>query len=506
MGKIAVPIAFFRKERKTVYGEWRTAFWRELLANSIDAGADEIRIKMENGYVRFSDNGPGMTKSVCENVYLRLGETTKGGEADGTGGFGRARILTCFSMDRYRIRTQDYTLTGSGADYEIEPLPASGPTRFYGFNLEVEDAELNKVLIARALEKVLVRCNIPHVSIFVNEERLSVEPYQRLEPAPLELPFGTMSVEKGRGDVGNEILVRVNGLVMFHKWHPGLQGHAVLVELNASTSREHLTASRDGGKPEFDEAVGRVLKMLAQQGKEALTKKVVDKRVMFTGASGFNTSIEGKAPVGTELGSSETSVFSNLLASLYQRYDHGAVEHQGCHLGYRVSTSSEELITIAEAWNPDVWLREPASSHLEKWQLIAAWEAALEQAWKAYHLAKPRDTDPKFWAIGLTFTSALAEMAEVNGGWDSGYLFSVNPVRQNDNYEYELVYPDLLDFKYARRLFAAAMHEVAHVVSDEHDESFARGLTFMLAETDQAEAVFSVISAARRVKKLIRGK
>jgi len=102
MPSITVPKEFFVKERR-MYSYWQQAFWREFFQNSVDAGSTKIdvRLSVNSDYaveVVFTDNGCGMDRDTLERVYFRLGASTKSG-ADMVGGFGRARILTCFSMD-----------------------------------------------------------------------------------------------------------------------------------------------------------------------------------------------------------------------------------------------------------------------------------------------------------------------------------------------------------------------------------------------------------------------
>ena len=117
MKSIAVPKSFFESERNHVYARWTAAFWRELLSNSVDAEASRIVIrtrfdKDRNYVVDFIDNGTGMDRDTVENVYMCLGASTKGEGSAGIGGFGRARLLTCFSHEAYRIRTRDIVVKG----------------------------------------------------------------------------------------------------------------------------------------------------------------------------------------------------------------------------------------------------------------------------------------------------------------------------------------------------------------------------------------------------------
>ncbi len=115
---------FFRKERDHFYSDWYLAFWRELFQNSNDAGAKNINISLHEkpgrssfGEIRkepqtvvrvvFADDGCGMTYDTLDKVYFQIGESTKDGDGSSVGGFGRARLMTCFSQDRYSILTKD---------------------------------------------------------------------------------------------------------------------------------------------------------------------------------------------------------------------------------------------------------------------------------------------------------------------------------------------------------------------------------------------------------------
>jgi len=128
-GTVALSPEFFANELKS-YSDWRDAFWRELIQNSVDAGCRNINIRFQGIFdepeVIFSDDGPGMSRETLRDVYFQLGASTKG--ADDIGGFGRARMLTCFAHSRYWVKSRDYLATGSGACFQI----ATNPDRFTG--------------------------------------------------------------------------------------------------------------------------------------------------------------------------------------------------------------------------------------------------------------------------------------------------------------------------------------------------------------------------------------
>src|SRR3546814_9252271 len=108
-----------------------------MFQNALDAGARKIRIGMEavsgvSGQptvrITFLDNGKGMSRDTLEQVFFRLGSSTKNADMTTIGGFGRARLLTCFSMANYAIRTGNLAVSGSGAQYRINQISAAdGP-------------------------------------------------------------------------------------------------------------------------------------------------------------------------------------------------------------------------------------------------------------------------------------------------------------------------------------------------------------------------------------------
>ncbi|MCS4089736.1 ATP-binding protein [Rhizobium sp. BK176] len=132
-GVLSVGKDFLRGERDQYYNDYTIAFWRELFQNSVDAGATDISIDIEERQPRrygglggpekvtnicFTDNGHGMTAGVLNDVYFKMGSSTKKDDAGSIGGFGRARIMTCFSQESYSILTKDRFVSGDGPKFE----------------------------------------------------------------------------------------------------------------------------------------------------------------------------------------------------------------------------------------------------------------------------------------------------------------------------------------------------------------------------------------------------
>lgn len=132
-GVLSVDKGFLRGERDQYYNDFTIAFWRELFQNSVDAGATNISIDIEERQRRrygepdgpekvtnicFVDNGHGMTAEVLNDVYFKMGRSTKKEDGGSIGGFGRARIMTCFSQESYSILTKDRFVSGDGPSFK----------------------------------------------------------------------------------------------------------------------------------------------------------------------------------------------------------------------------------------------------------------------------------------------------------------------------------------------------------------------------------------------------
>ena len=113
---------FFQKA-KNDYSNWKTAFIREIMQNSIDSGANEIRINVTNQMpeleIIVQDNGCGMSEDILRNKLFSLGSSGKE-FVNTTGGFGRAKEIIYFANKSFQIHTNDLLVNGVGGSYRIE--------------------------------------------------------------------------------------------------------------------------------------------------------------------------------------------------------------------------------------------------------------------------------------------------------------------------------------------------------------------------------------------------
>ena len=238
---------FYAKERNA-YQNLGFAFMRENMQNAVDGdgkrGASIINIsidEMSDDMVRiqFADNGPGMTEETIRNVFMKLGETTKGEHGTSTGGFGRARILTHFSMHGYIINTQNNHVVGVGGAWDIKPrkthrngcamtIFAIGKDR-WGWKINWKQELINLLELSQI-----------NAAVFINGERFTNWCYKRRETR--KLSFGTVYVNKSADK--HRVIVRVNGTPMFIDDTDAAA--QVIVEVDPTISREVLTSNRDG--------------------------------------------------------------------------------------------------------------------------------------------------------------------------------------------------------------------------------------------------------------------
>jgi hypothetical protein len=207
---ISLSASFFTKELHA-YSDWRSAFWRELLQNAVDANASTIQITLrpqgEGCVATIHDDGPGTTRETLEQVYFVVGETTKVGGAS-IGGFGRARVLTCFGHASWKISTNQWRCAGSGTQYEISPME----TRQEGCLIEVAIVLATAAEMEGVLDLYLQSCQLG-CEVWVNGALFNRWAHRNRIAG--QLSFGKVFVNKSKARYS--VLVRVNGVQMFSR-------------------------------------------------------------------------------------------------------------------------------------------------------------------------------------------------------------------------------------------------------------------------------------------------
>ncbi len=481
MPQITVPLEFFIKERKQGYGAWRHAFWRELLSNSLDAGATRIDISVKDRIVSFFDNGAGMSREICENIYLSIGRSSKGDESGGVGGFGRARILTCFSMERYTILSQDYKVEGRGADYTItDGLYREDPG--LGLVIEVPDEKWGNTddQLIDALHETLRLCTLSDLEIYLNQRRILTSTWSTDPASGTKLSFdgkpwgvahglSAKDCQSGLPFAPDSVTGRVNGMIMFQLWAPMAKA-AVVLEIDPSASREVLTSMRDNLKPGPKRQVDDLCKQIGQAGAGALSAK----RVRQAFVAGTPEHVLALMPEPRVKASGGVEAFSLSAARTFgestQRSGGTAVNfttHIANALGYNLrpcvvstDTESETLLSLSKSWLPG------AEQHHMR-VLRNTWEAALTAAFDTledigWHLEKP-------WIPGFVFSDSAA--ARFASTYDY-LLIQLNPLNPQHLPRFAKI-----GRQETQEIIADALHEACHAFCFDHDSDYANLLT-----------------------------
>lgn len=269
-----LPPEFFVKVLRD-YNDWKQAWIREVLQNSIDAGSKKIEIttSFENDIftIKVKDNGKGMSLDVLENGFMALGGSSKDNDQeDNTGGFGVASMMIAQSHIDYTIRSSDYICKGSKGTYTVESAS------------DVEGCEITVRMDKKSFSSFvnpteIMRLKIGQWSNYSSVDNLEItyngEDYSPSIPKfdySFDTEIGTMNFsERNLDDAFSTsfIYIRVNKQPMFSvsAYHDGssVPFYGVL-DLNGS-SLEMLTSNRDGLSDGKNRIISNILQELSKE-------------------------------------------------------------------------------------------------------------------------------------------------------------------------------------------------------------------------------------------------
>lgn len=527
MPSITVPRDFFRSERDSAYADWPGAFWRELLSNAVDAGASRLHVRTRftpDGFlIDLADNGGGMSRETVETVYMRLGASTKRDEA-GIGGFGRARILTCFSQRAYRIRTSNLVVTGEGGDYEIRETDAAVRGCAISVTADPEDARR----LTRALTRVLRQSGLP-VAITADLARESPEGRTLLSEEDAAFwgeggrfrgwtrrgshlrtltdetgPWGEVYVSRGEKGLQGTSIIRVSGMAM-HDDHLAARAQ-VIVELTPARAREILTSARDSIRAPWRHELQKLYAEVASESSSALRTRTEERRTLLIPSRGGGAGLAPPAPKGAvpEPGYAPYAEFGRrnedrareavramtvtldapeaermpdpLLAELLRIRD--AIPGARTDVGVHIDSPTPGQRAAIRRFLPETWAA-PGGDGRNAEMLHAAWTGACRHALEALVQSHPHALEAADrWVTGFVFDERIRACHARIGEVPHGLL--LNPVDEAGRTAFKLKSREDL-----RRLGAIACHEVAHCVYSWHDEAFANLLTELQCRTSE---------------------
>lgn len=429
-GTVTLPRDFFVRERNQLYANWKFAFFRELFQNSVDAGAVTIAVSIvddgERCIVSFDDDGRGMDLDTFEKVYFRLGETSKGvADDDGAygrvGGFGRARILTHFSMPSYEIRTGKLRVRGEGAEFEIETRDEDS----IGCRMTIHvDATADTMLLQL---RNYLSCSQIACHVTVNGEQWTAWALKRQLVSNLTLD-GQVFASVYVSDTGiiNRALIRVKGTTMFTERIKTPK--QVVIEVEPDFSRMALTGNRDGFHETFAAEVRVWLNSISANPTSALRKRK-NPIIQITSRDGayvtVNSSLD-ELPVRSDEIEGDVYFISELSPDASKK------------LFEQFAPDTTRMETIFRCW-------------------IIACSEIIPHVLKLEH--RPAIT----WACGWYFGEELAKFVMIG----DVAVFCLNPIDAEGKPRYS-PNPNSV-----RQLFATAKHEVVHAFHLDHDENFS---------------------------------
>jgi hypothetical protein len=507
LGRVRFADDFFKKERDQLYADWESSFWRELFQNAIDQDVSEVRIGMEqkDNYIQvdFADNGPGMTRQVLEDVYFAIGATTKTGNQ--IGGMGRARVLTCFAMKSYAIRSQDYLVLGNGGDYEVKDAPFAS-----GCALSIAVDDTTYATLHRKLEMFLSESRID-ARVYLNGELLRIKaPLNGRAIRQLVLDgqrFAQVYVNKS---ARQQLIVRVNGVSMYTT---AISAKAqVVVEIDPEVSRRVLTSNRDSLHYEYRRVLDAFLRELAVDTNSALRPRFA-RHTSVTRGTGLKKVRAKKPPVSRmpevrdEPIAEERPSGSLLPIDTRDTYEETRLSPVtfarwlGDTLGDIYifdETDSAIMHKAVTAYLPENWRIRTLDEDRSFRQggniirLLLMWKTAIEYS---LEVALPvLDQDEIDYGVGFIFADdRLADHRER----DNGHVFCLRPVNRLGKVDYKTS-----NRRSLRQLMVLAQHEVTHVKERWHDEDFARLRDEIAMRFDEAECLRRMKAALSRIPDL----
>ena len=477
-GTVVLSPRFFENELKA-YSDWRDAFWRELFQNSVDAGSRNICVTFQGNprepEVIFCDDGGGMSQETLKDVYFRLGESTKG---DGDiGGFGRARMLTCFAHQNYWVKSRDYLATGIGAAYQISPTPDEFT---WGCQIGVRlfncggDIAMKERLVA-----VLSTCQLD-CSVVVDGEEFNSWAHRYRKAG--DISFAAIHVNRSQEP---QILVRVNGVAMFTRWTSAKA--RIILEIPADIARTVLTSNRDGLRHKFQEEFDRYLEKLSIDCNSSVKERFSPQKTYFGRATRTIRRPASKAtaipPAIPENGAvpvpyRATPAFEARLGLATLVNHHDVAESLPQFVLY-TDCKSRKLLAASKKFTAD------AIAGTRRERLLAGWTCACEIALEALLFLQNRDYFQ--FETGFVFSDGAKAVCHSADGVHSLLL---RPVDESGCLAYNISNPST-----AFELLAIAAHEAAHTVHSCHNEDFSSTLT----------AIFGrIASKSRAVRTAIR--
>lgn len=455
MASIKLSPRFFQTEKQN-YSCPSSAVIRELIQNSVDAGSRVIELKTTETSLSCKDDGCGMSKEIILSKFLTLGQT---GKEDGIsiGGFARAKNLICFAQESYSISSHDYKVCGIGGDFDIID---NNWTKGCLFEIETEKTDW-----PYHIRKILNNCNLRQ-RVTVNGEEFKFELNRGRKVR--ELSFGDVWVNKSAPQ--KRIIIRVGGVIMFQRYCECAQ---IVVEIYPEISREVLLSNRDSLVYEKQRELDEFVNELASESISALKPKRNQYVKFMKKGVAFQSRKEVQAAAFTKEFTAQ-----ELISSYYAKRSDEATEtvkeENWLSAAVLVVDSYCPIVQkAAQFYDPEKW----TSGNETRMKLLKVWKTILDYVTKKY---TERTGNSFNWGIGWIFSEDCAAQCRAEDGIE--YLL-LNPLGEDKKMKYSVSKRESFS-----ELLVIAAHEVSHVGTKAHTESFASAFTYLMMDCLKDEA------------------
>lgn len=447
MAKVIIPERFFFDEAVKEYSDYQSRLVAELLQNSLDAGATEIRFTFdENGY-SCEDNGCGMSVDTLVAGMLTLGASIK--TSNSAGAFGAAKKLVLFSHANYSIHTQDNLATGSVLDYELTKTDFRKGTKiqckyFAGDDWDSMDYKVKSFLASSSIPAA-VYVNGAEITSRLNFSQAKVKDYD----------WAKCSIVPGYGSV----FVRKNGLLSFQRYVGNCKSNIYLDVI--PPSKEIFTQNRDGMRSPYSEKLDALLSEIAVDSESF--GKGAPRWIFYRGKQSFVSIVnhikEKHVEVAQNIGLFNYTEDALATLSSYNKMRIlEAIQHQDpkskeikikVRQLYNDLLQADFVIDLGDSDYNEVPKGYSPQDMLKRHRAIAqTYRACLE------FIAKELSYDLDF-RVGFTFSkSSRAAYAREHEA------FLINPEQKFSEDSKEKFY----------QIFLMACHEFAHFLSGEHHQ------------------------------------
>lgn len=460
-GTVKIPSDHFAKSVRIQYRNPSEALIREILQNSIDAGATQINFELGEDWMQVVDNGQGMDQNTIIDGMLTFGGSKKK-EGD-IGGFGLAKEIILFQHAQFKIETHNLQVEGSGLEYNLLQAEYTAGTKIWVKFHALFDYK--QEALEKTIRGVVGRSKVTS-SVTLNGVQI---PQSANNPARCarHLKWCKVLVENKTGAYEYNVDIRYKGLFMFSVYIGKYEGKNCTVEL-IGKSIDILTGTRDGlisGKYEqLQEILNKLVinplsfgsethnpKTIIYKGQNAYTiTKALNEYAITKNPEILSALLHSNTPGITEKIKNIASITNNDQEEVIRK----VLEEIESHIenDFVIHLDNHKLRKVPPKYAPE----QLKGKNL---YIAKAWKYAISQAMLAL---RNNDAYKTGWILHQEKQACYTIL-------DCAHCFLLNPMHADIT---KRSTNELLPY-----LLSLALHEVAHVKELEHNEIYASVLT-----------------------------